>query len=125
MLALLILLVRLGIIFFNLSGLVVVPIDAWQNWRFVRAPVWRYLHILSLAVVVVQAVLGRACFLTICQDELTGGSDENQPLIARTIDAMIYWSIPILVIAVGYILIFAYAFALLWFVPPRRIGRGR
>jgi hypothetical protein len=123
MLGLLILAVHLGIILFNIFGLIAIPVGAWRRWSFVRAPVWRHLHIFSLGLVAVQAALGRACFLTIWQDALTGGAPESQPLIARTVDALIYWPIPIWVFAVGYVLIFAYALALMWFVPPRRFGR--
>src|ERR1700754_5236713 len=95
MLGLLILAVHLGIILFNIFGLIAIPVGAWRRWSFVRAPAWRYLHILSLGLVAVQAALGRACFLTIWQDALTDGAPESQPLIARTIDALIYWPIPI------------------------------
>ena len=120
MLTLVVLAVHAAIILFNMFGLVAIPLGHWRHWRFVHAPVWRILHLLSLGVVALQAVLGRACFLTIWQDALTGGSQESQPLIARTVDALIYWPIPLWVFAVGYLLIFAYALALLWLVPPRR-----
>ena len=124
MLAVLVLAVHCAVILFNIFGLVAIPIGAWRRWNFVRAPTWRYLHILSLGLVAVQAALGRACFLTIWQDALTGGAPESQPLIARTVDALIYWRIPIWVFAVGYFLIFAYALGLLWIEPPRRFGRS-
>jgi hypothetical protein len=120
MLALVVLAVHAAIILFNIFGLVAIPLGRWRHWRFVHAPVWRILHLLSLGVVAIQAALGRACFLTIWQDALTDGSLESQPLIARTVDALIYWPIPIWVFAVGYLLIFAYALALLWLVPLRR-----
>ena len=121
--ATMVLMAHSAIILFNLFGLVGIPLGGWRRWGFVRAPAWRYLHVLALAVVAAQAALGRACFLTIWQDAVTDGSQESQPLIARTVDALIYWPIPIWVFAVGYILIFAYALALLWLVPPRAFGR--
>ena len=124
MLAVAVLGIHVAIILFNLFGLVAIPIGGWRHWRFVRAPVWRILHILSLGVVAVQAAMGRACFLTIWQDALSNGSPDSQPLIARTVDALIYWPIPIWVFAVGYLLIFGYALALLWLVPLRRTGRA-
>jgi hypothetical protein len=124
MLAIAVLGFHVAIILFNLFGLVAIPIGGWRHWHFVRAPVWRILHLLSLGVVAVQAALGRACFLTIWQDALSNGSPDSQPLIARTVDALIYWPIPIWVFAIGYLLIFGYALALLWLVPPRRIGRA-
>jgi hypothetical protein len=74
MLAVFVLAVHVTVILFNIFGLVAIPIGAWHHWSFVRAPVWRYLHILSLGLVAVQAALGRACFLTMWQDALTGGA---------------------------------------------------
>jgi hypothetical protein len=123
-LAVLVLAVHFAVILFNVFGLVAIPVGGWRDWHFVRGPAWRYLHIVSLGLVAVQAALGRACFLTIWQDTLTGGAPESEPLIAQTVDALIYWPIPIWVFAVGYLLIFAYALALLWIVPPRRFGRA-
>jgi len=124
MLAVAVLGIHVAIILFNLFGLVAIPIGGWRHWRFVRAPVWRILHIFSLGTVAVQAAMGRACFLTIWQDALSNGSPDSQPLIARTVNALIYWPIPIWVFAVGYLLIFGYALALLWLVPLRRTGRA-
>ena len=94
MLPILILAIHVAIILFNIFGLVAIPIGGWRHWRFVRSPVWRFVHILSLGVVALQAAVGRACFLTIWQDALTNGSQGSQPLIARTVDALIYWPIP-------------------------------
>ena len=122
--ATIILIIHISIILFNLFGVVAIPLGALRRWRFVREPIWRYLHLLSLAIVAIQAALGRACFLTIWEDALSSGS-QHQPLIARTIDALIYWPIPIWVFAAGYIAIFAYTLALLWLVPPRPIGTMR
>ena len=36
---------------------------------------------------------------------------------------MIYWPIPLWVFAVGYVVVFVYAVALLWLVPPRSFWR--
>ena len=113
-----------GIIVFNILGLIAIPLGAWQHWRFVREPVWRWLHVASLSVVALQAGLGRACFLTVWQDELTG-TVAAPPLIVRTINAIIYWPLPIWVFGTIYLAIFVYACALLWLVPPSRRWRDR
>src|SRR5262249_1628073 len=115
---LLILAVHLGVIAFNLFGLVAVPLGAWRGWRFVRGPWWRSLHILSLAAVAGQAVAGRACFLTLWQDELSGPGTSGTPLIARWINGVLFWPLPLWLFAILYVAIFAYAVALLWLVPP-------
>ena len=113
-----ILAVHLAIILFNLFGLVAVPLGAWRGWRWVHRPVWRMLHLASLAVVALQALLGRACFLTLWQAAAEGGSRE--PLVMRWVNALIYWPLPLWVFTLAYVAILLYALALLWLVPLRR-----
>jgi hypothetical protein len=108
---------HLTVIAFNVAGLVLTPIGAWLGWRWVRIRWWRALHLASLAVTAVQALFGRACFLTVWQSALTGGSRE--PLIERWVDGLIYWPLPVWVFACVYVAVFAYAATLWWWVPPR------
>ena len=79
------------------------------------------LHLLSLAAVAAQALAGRACSLTIWQNELTASVQPATPLIVRWIDQLVYWRLPIRVFAALYVLVFAYALALLWLVLPQRL----
>ena len=118
MTALLILGVHLAIIAFNIAGCVLVPIGAWRGWRWVRAFGWRFAHVLSLAVVALQALLGRACFLTVWQGDAAGHATP-QPLIAGWINRLIYWPLPLWVFAVAYVVVFAYVVALWIRVRPR------
>lgn len=118
MIALSILLLHLAIIAFNVAGCVLVPIGAWRGWRWVHEFWWRLAHLLSLAVVALQALLGRACFLTIWQGDLSGAS-QVQPLIAGWIDRLVYWALPLWVFAVAYVVVFAYVIALWMWVRPR------
>lgn len=111
---------HLAIILFNLFGLVAVPLGAVCGWRFVHVPWWRVLHAALLAAVAGQAAAGRACILTVWQDDLAGHVAAPAPLIAGWIDRMIYWPLPLWVFALLYVAIFVYAVALLWLVPPRR-----
>ncbi len=85
---------------------------------------WRVLHILLLAAVAVQALLGRACILTLWQSALSGARAQPAPLIAYWVDRLVYWPLPIWVFAVLYIVVFGYALALFWLVPPRRPCSG-
>ncbi len=84
-----------------------------------REPVWRGLHVASLAVVAVQAVAGRACFLTLWQDAL-GGASESQPLIMRWVNGLIFWPLPAWVFEALYVALFVYVMALWRLVPPGR-----
>jgi hypothetical protein len=120
MLAALILAIHVSIIAFNLFGLIAVPLGAWRGWAWIHRPMWRLLHLLSLAVVALQAALGRACFLTLWQSAAESGQSAPEPLIMRWVNALVYWPIPLWVFSLIYLAIFAYALALLWFVPLRR-----
>src|SRR5688572_32567372 len=80
------------VIGFNLFGLVAIPLGAWRGWDWVRIGWWRWLHVASLAVVALQAVAGRACFLTLWQGDLEGQA-EATPMIARWVNGLIYWDL--------------------------------
>ena len=115
--ALLILLLHFAIIAFNVAGCVLIPIGAWRGWRWVREFWWRLAHVASLAVVVLQALLGRACFLTTWEGDLAGAS-HAQPLVAGWVERLIYLPLPLWVFAVAYVVVFAYVIALWVIVRP-------
>lgn len=112
-----ILTLHLAVIAFNVFGLVAVPLGAWRGWGFVRVRWWRALHLASLAVVALQALLGRACFLTIWQDEASGAAHED-PLIMRFVNSLVYWPLPTWAFTAAYVALFAYVLALWRWVPP-------
>jgi len=109
---------HLAIILFNLFGLVAVPIGAVCGWRFVHIRWWRVLHVASLAVVALQATLGRACILTLWQARLEG-AESPAPLIMRWVEGLIYWPLPLWLFSVLYLVVFGYALLLFRLVPPR------
>jgi hypothetical protein len=111
---------HLVVIAFNVAGLLVIPIGSGLGWGWVRIRWWRLLHVASWVVVAVQAVLGRACFLTIWQDDLSGGGAED-PLIMRWVNSVIYWPLPMWAFTAIYLALFALVVALWWIVPPRRV----
>jgi uncharacterized BrkB/YihY/UPF0761 family membrane protein len=115
-----ILVLHLLVIAFNVLGLIAIPLGAAWHWRWVRVGWWRALHVASWAVVALQAALGRACFLTIWQDRLAGAAPAP-PLIARWVDSVIYWPLPIWAFAAIYLALFAGVIALWFAVPPRRM----
>jgi hypothetical protein len=113
-----VLIAHLVVIAFNIFGLVAVPLGARRGWAWVRVRWWRALHLASFAVVALQALLGRACFLTIWQDDLTGGGAED-PLIMRWVNGLIYWDLPMWAFTIAYVAAFAYVAALWFWVRPR------
>jgi hypothetical protein len=120
---LLILAIHLLVIAFNVLGLAAIPVGARLGWAWVRLRGWRALHLASWGLVAAQALLGRACILTIWQDRLAGGGPEP-PLVARWVNGLIYWPLPIWVFGALYIALFA-AVVGFWMWPPTRPVRRR
>src|ERR1700722_5649454 len=84
---------HVAIIGFNLFGLVDIPLGARLRWSFVRRSIWRLPHLASLGVVALQAVLGRACFLTVWQADVVG-DPSRAPLIMPWANGLIFWPVP-------------------------------
>ena len=122
MAALSILILHFAVIAFNVGGCVLIPIGAWCRWRWVRNFWFRIAHLASLAVVALQAVMGRACFLTLWQSDLSGAAT-TQPLIAGWIERVIYWPLPLWMFEVAYVVVFAYVIALWIVVRPAMPSR--
>ncbi|MGH8126868.1 MAG: DUF2784 family protein [Gammaproteobacteria bacterium] len=110
--------VHVAIIAFNVAGLIVIPLGAWRGWNWVRGFWWRLAHLVILAAVAAQALAGRACFLTVWQADLGGGT-QHGPLIAGWVERVIYWPLPIWFFAGLYVFVWLYVLFLWWRVPPR------
>jgi len=122
-----VLLLHLGIISFNVFWIVAIPLGAWRGWCFVYAFWWRALHLGILSAVALQAILHRACFLTIWQIDLlqsAGSSISSGPLISGWINRLIYWPLPLWLFALFYVAVCIYVLLLWWLVPPRRTRKG-
>ena len=114
--------IHVAVIAFNVFGLVAVPVGACRAWTFVRVFWWRALHLAALVAVALQAVLGRACFLTIWESDLLARAGRNAstaPLLERAVHDVIYWALPLWVFALIYLAVFGYAVLLWVLVPPR------
>jgi len=113
---------HLGVVLFNCFGLVAIPLGAWRGWAFVRVFWWRALHVAILALVAVQAVLGQVCVLTDWQAALlrrAGESASDAPLIARLVNWLLFWPLPLWVFAILYVAVCLLVLFLWWRVPPR------
>lgn len=109
--------VHVLVILFNVAGLVLIPLGAWLGWRVVRIAWLRLLHLALLAVVAAQAVAGRACILTIWQQNLLGRYQPPQPLIMHWVDRLIYWNLPMVFFQILYCAVFLYVAGLTVLVP--------
>ena len=114
---------HLVVIVFNVSGLVLIPLGAWRYWPWVRRLGWRVAHLAALSLVAIQAVWGRACFLTVWQSDLmaaAGRRGYTAPLIQTWVDRLMFWNLPMAFFTALYVLVWLYVLALWHWVPPRR-----
>jgi len=117
------------VIAFAVLGLVAIPLGAWGGWKFVRVLWWRAIHLGLLGIVALQALMGRACFLTIWESEFlrrAGEAASNEPLVQRWVSQAIYWPLPSWFFAILYVAVCAFALLLWWLIPPRfpRLSRS-
>jgi len=123
-----ILLVHVVIVIFNVAGMIVIPLGAWLGWGFVRLFGWRLIHLLSMAIVALQAIIGEACFLTLWQETLeeqAGHASETTPLLYRWINALLFWPLPLWVFALIYVAALIHVLTMWRLVPPKRVLTGR
>ena len=116
---------HLGVVLFNVFGLIAIPLGGWLGWSFVRVFWWRALHVALLALVAMQAVLGQVCFLTVWQAALlrrAGEAANDAPFIARIVNRLLFWPLPLWFFAMLYVAVCAVVLLMWWLVPPRWPG---
>ena len=116
------LVLHFAIVAFIAGGLVLVWIGAWRGWRWIRNPVFRYLHIAAIVFVALEAVLGYVCPLTLWEDLLRGGM-RPESFVGRWVRRVLYYDAPAWVFTALYVAWAAASIATLFFVPARRTAR--
>ncbi len=117
---------HLVIILFIIFGFIAVPLGAKFKKKFIYEFWWRLTHLAAMVVVAVQAMLGKACFLTYIQSDLlesAGKKGYTVPFIQTYIDRIIYHNFPIWMFSIVYVFLFLYTLYL-WFKFPPKIKAG-
>lgn len=83
---------------------------------------FRGLHLAAIAFVVLEAVLGYVCPLTVWEDALRGAATEKG-FIQRWVHAWLFWSWPAWVFTALYAAFGTLVAATWWLWPPRRRGK--
>ena len=122
MLADAIVVVHLFIVLFVLLGVPLIYWGAARHWTWVRSWRWRLLHLIAIAVIAAESLLGIACPLTVWEDRLRG-EQIFTGFIERWVDRILFYDAPTWVFTAGY-LAFAALVAITWVaVPPTRARR--
>ena len=107
------------IVVFIVGGLVLTWIGFFLDWKWIRSPVFRYLHLAAIGFVAAEALLGYACPLTLWEDALRGGV-RSESFIGRWVSRVLFYQAPEWLFTTLYCLWAAATIATLRFVPPRR-----
>jgi hypothetical protein len=119
MLADFVLVLHVGVVLFNVGGMLAIALGGVLRWRWVRAWVWRALHLASWVLVAVQALIGVYCPLTLLEDHLRGETP-TRSFVARWLHQWLYWDAPLWAFGVGYVACLCVVLALWRWVPPRK-----
>lgn len=123
LLADLIVAVHLGYVSVIVVGLLAIFLGGVLRWRWVRNFWFRAIHLAMILIVVVEALLGIMCPLTVWEYELrvaAGQQDASDvSFVARLVHGIMFFEFPPIVFTVGYCLFGLLILASWWFVPPR------
>jgi hypothetical protein len=121
-----ILLLHVLFVIFIVFGLVLVFVGKALTWHWVRNPWFRLLHLIAIAVVVIQSWLLVICPLTTIEIALrnrAGDAGYSGSFISHWLETFLYYQAPPWVFIVCYTL-FGVIVVLSWFwIRPRRFTK--
>ena len=122
-----ILFAHVAFVTFVIFGLVFILIGKLCSWAWVRNPWFRYSHIASIGVVVLQSWLGAICPLTTLEmalRERAGDAVYSGAFIAHWLESILYYRAPEWIFVVSYTLFGLLVAASWYWVRPRRFVEG-
>jgi hypothetical protein len=97
LLADMLLIIHVLFVAFVVLGLGGVCVGGWRGWRWVRNPLFRAVHLLAIAVVVLQSWLGIICPLTTWEmalRERAGGATYSGSFIQHWLHEWLFYTWP-------------------------------
>ena len=116
------LVLHVSFVVFVIAGLALILLGAALGWSWIRNPWFRTAHLIGIAVVVLQAWLGRICPLTIWEIALrqkAGDATYAGSFITHWLQELLYYEAPMWVFAVCYTLFGALVAASWYWIRPR------
>jgi len=116
------LVVHFTIAAFIVGGLPVTWLGASLGWKWIRNPIFRYLHLAAIAFVALEALLGYACPLTVWEDLLRDGI-RAESFFGRWVRRLLFYDAPEWMFTSAYAAWAVATLVTLKLVPPRRTAR--
>ena len=121
----LILVIHFAYVLFVVGGLLLTWAGYALRWRWVRNWWFRVLHFAAIAVVALEALIGVVCPLTLVEDWLRPGAEQDAGFIQRWVQALLYYDWPLWVFTALYVSFAALVAVTFVLLPPAsRTGRG-
>lgn len=119
--------VHIAYVSFVLLGELAILVGIAFGWQWIRNPWFRWTHLVAIAIVAVEAILGITCPLTDLEDLLrtwAGKHVSGQSFIGRLLDDLLFYDAPQGILTSCYIGFALLVLGTLWLAPPRRRRRS-
>jgi hypothetical protein len=114
--------IHVAYVSFVLAGQAAILIGAPLRWRWVRNRAFRVLHLVAIAVVAMEALLGIPCPLTVWESKLrrlAGQQAAEGTFIGRWLHDLLFFDLPPWVFTTAYVSFALLVLVTLIAVPPR------
>ncbi|MBI5446167.1 MAG: DUF2784 domain-containing protein [Deltaproteobacteria bacterium] len=119
-----ILAVHFCLVLFVAGGLVVVPVGAKAGSKWVHHRRFRLWHLIAMATVAAETIVGMACPLTVWEDALRG-VEREEGFVARLLSGIIYYDLPPWIFGAAYLAGAVLVLALWWLVAAGSLENRR
>ena len=112
---------------FVVLGLLAILIGYAADWRWVRNPYFRLLHLAAILLVCAEAILGIDCPLTTLENGLRFGAGQSGyggDFIGYWLDRLIFYNFPPWVFMIVYLAFGTLVLATFWLVPIQSTTRS-
>ena len=120
------LVVHVAFVLFVVFGLALILLGKWRQWKWVRNPWFRIVHLSAIGIVVLESWLGVVCPFTDWEMALrrqAGGAVYSESFIAHWLGRLLYYRAPEWVFMMIYTAFGALVVASWFWVRPRGFGK--
>jgi hypothetical protein len=120
--------IHVGYVGFVVLGQVAIWIGLLLRWHWIRNPWFRWVHLLMITIVGLEAALGLTCPLTRWEAtlrNLAGQEVQGDSFLGRLLHNLIFVDLPSPVIAAIHITFALLVLGTFVLAPPRRFGQAR
>ncbi len=120
-----ILVIHFSYALFIIAGFLFIWTGFFAKWESIHNPVFRYLHLSAMGIVVIESIFGIVCPLTWIENKIRDSSGPlyEEGFIPYWIHTLLFYDIPPWTFLVIYLLFFILMIVSLLLIPPRGCGK--